>query len=100
MVFVSPPGRHQERFQALLAATLGPHGARKRPGGALKPPWDPLRAALGRLRALLGSFWALWEAKMRQVRSKMHLEAYQHQKREFSPNTTNSNTGALNLTQK
>ena len=35
------PGRPQEPFGALLAPTLGPHGARKRPGGLQAFIFDP-----------------------------------------------------------
>ena len=41
MNFLGPPGRHQERFGAHLAPTLGPHGAQKRPGGLQALIFDP-----------------------------------------------------------
>ena len=36
-----PPGRRQERFEALPAATLGPHGAQKLPGSLRTFILDP-----------------------------------------------------------
>ena len=36
-----PPGRRQERFEALPAATLGPHGAQKLPGSLRTLILDP-----------------------------------------------------------
>ena len=48
----SPPARHQERFEALLAATLGPHGVQRRPGGLRALIWcspAPLREQFLRL---------------------------------------------------
>ena len=45
-IFLGPPGRPQEPFGALLAPTLGPHGAQNCPGGTLifdppGTPWGP-----------------------------------------------------------
>ena len=37
----TPPGRHQERSEALLAPTLGRHGAQKRPRGLRALIWCP-----------------------------------------------------------
>ena len=54
---------------------------------------------LGRFGVVLGPswghFWHLWRAKMGQFGPKRVLEAYRHQKREFSPNTMPADTAAI-----
>ena len=47
MIFLGPPGRHQEPFGALLAPTLGPHGSQKCPGGLQAFIFDPPGALRG-----------------------------------------------------
>ena len=71
-ICLAPPDRHQKRFRALLAPTLGPHGARKRPGGLQAfifdppgPPWgafvfDVHAFSHGFLHVLLSRFVCLF----------------------------------------
>ena len=71
IICLGPPGRPQEPFGALLAPTLGPHGAQKCPGGLQALIFDPPGAPWGPFSLMMFDMFSSWFAAPFRVRFRL-----------------------------